>query len=87
MIVDDFNSIGVTYGTVFSGSIGSVRRLEYTVFGRPVQRASLLHDHCRHVDAEVLADDNAVQTLGHAVVTEVKPPVDGLTCSALTGWR
>ncbi|NBB91124.1 MAG: PAS domain-containing protein [Spirochaetes bacterium] len=79
--------IGVAYGTVFSGSIGSVRRLEYTVFGRPVKRASLLHDHCRHVDAKVLADENAVQALGHAVVTEVKPPVAGLTCSALTSRR
>ncbi|GAB6090253.1 PAS domain S-box protein [Spirochaeta dissipatitropha] len=45
-------AIGMAYGPVFAGSVGSVRRLEYTVYGKAVAEAEACLAQCRNKPAE-----------------------------------
>jgi len=57
-------SIGLGWGEVFSGTFGSVHRLEYTLMGTPVARASLLQQTAEKTGARLLIDDTVKQELG-----------------------
>ncbi len=52
-------SIGLGWGEVFSGTMGSVHRLEYTLMGIPVTRAGLLQQTAARLGLPLLIDDPA----------------------------
>ncbi|MFJ8813404.1 adenylate/guanylate cyclase domain-containing protein [Amycolatopsis thermoflava] len=49
--------IGVAWGPVFAGQLGSRSRLEYTVIGDAVNEAARLTEHAKHVPGRILASD------------------------------
>ncbi|NIH83032.1 adenylate/guanylate cyclase domain-containing protein [Amycolatopsis viridis] len=49
--------IGVAWGPVFAGQLGSRSRLEYTVIGDAVNEAARLTEHAKHVSGRILASD------------------------------
>ena len=51
-------AIGLAWGDVFSATLGSVHRLEYTLVGRPVHRASLLQQLAEREDLSLLIDQS-----------------------------
>lgn len=57
-------SIGMGWGEVFSGTLGSVHRVEYTLVGLPVARAGLLQQTAEKAKLRLLVDDPVKQGLG-----------------------
>lgn len=53
--------IGITAGTVVAGTVGDVRRYEYTVIGDPVNEAARLSDLAKQTEHHVLASMSAVE--------------------------
>jgi len=49
-------SMGLSWGEVFSGTMGSVHRLEYTLIGSPVTRASILQSLAERLELPLLVD-------------------------------
>ena len=56
-------SIGVHYGEVVLGDIGSERRLEFAVLGDPVNVASRLEALTRDLGAQVILSDDLVRAV------------------------
>jgi class 3 adenylate cyclase len=56
-------AVGIHYGEVVQGDIGSDRRLEFTVVGDTVNVASRVEAYCRSLDALVLVTDAVVASL------------------------
>ena len=52
--------IGVAFGPVFAGQLGTSSRLEYTVIGDAVNEAARLTEHSKKVPGRVLASDATV---------------------------
>ena len=52
--------IGVAYGQVIAGQIGTASRLEYTVIGDAVNEASRLTELAKRVDGRILSSENTV---------------------------
>jgi class 3 adenylate cyclase len=52
-------TIGVSYGQLFSGTVGNVHRLEFATYGPPIKRAELLQSRCLRLGRQLLADRNA----------------------------
>lgn len=64
-ITEDLSfSIGLSYGEVFSGTLGSVHRVEYTLVGVPVTRAGLLQHSAEKLGVPFLVDESIKQLCG-----------------------
>jgi adenylate cyclase len=52
--------VGVSYGSVFAGTVGAEHRYEYTVIGDAVNEAARLADEAKHRPARILCSDTAL---------------------------
>ena len=55
--------IGVNSGTVVAGPVGAPNRMEYGVYGEPVNIAARIESHTRVMAADVLVADETVRRL------------------------
>jgi class 3 adenylate cyclase/CHASE2 domain-containing sensor protein len=77
--------IGLDYGKVVMGNIGSERKMDFTIIGEPVNRASRLEGLTKRFDSPILITDSAHKAsggdfdfkhLGLIEVRGIKEPVD-----------
>jgi PAS domain S-box-containing protein len=52
--------MGLSYGTVFAGTLGSVRRMEYTILGAPVGSAQTLMQRAVETEHDILVGPEVV---------------------------
>ena len=83
-------SVGIAYGRVTYGNVGSRERLDFTVIGQPANVAARLGDYGKTVghrivvSSEIAAHDTAAQPLGAIRLHNVVQPVQSFAVSADT---
>lgn len=81
-------SIGISYGQVTYGNIGSQERLDFTVIGRPANVAARLGDYGKKVGHRIVVSErvasceNGCKALGDVALHNVKDPVACFAISA-----
>ena len=81
-------SIGICYGQVTYGNVGSQERLDFTVIGRPANIAARLGDYGKTVGHRIVASGRVAQhapdskPLGPVSLHNVKEPVESFAISA-----
>jgi class 3 adenylate cyclase/uncharacterized protein (DUF427 family) len=74
-------SIGISYGRVTYGNVGSRERLDFTVIGRPANVAARLGDYGKKVGHRIVVSDEVARhdlerkSLGEIALRNVKEPV------------
>ena len=53
--------IGICTGEVLAGNVGHIKKLQYTVIGKPVNLAAQLVHMCRDHNVEILVDEQTYQ--------------------------
>ncbi|MDA5558635.1 DUF427 domain-containing protein [Shimia sp. MMG029] len=80
-------SIGISYGRVTYGNVGSRERLDFTVIGRPANVAARLGDYGKKLGHRIVVSDEVARhevgckSLGEVTLHNVKDPV---TCFAIS---
>ena len=74
--------IGLHWGPVFSGVVGTIDRLEYSVFGDTVNIAARLEEETKRLDADILASCDILRV---ARQDEEAPPWDMIAETELRG--
>lgn len=82
-------SIGIAFGRVTYGNVGSLERLDFTVIGQAANLAARLCDlgkrqgHSVVASAEVVGDDTSVRDLGQVELHNISRPVHGYAVEAV----
>lgn len=77
-LADDLKLVcGVATGTIFSGSVGSNRRLDYIVHGQPIHRAAALVRAAAYSDHTVLTDKATARAVAGSFELEEDPSLGG----------
>lgn len=68
-------SMGMAYGNVFAASIGSVRRMEYTILGSAIGNAQALMELCVSTEFDILVGPEVFVLMnGSATIRETRLP-------------
>ena len=78
--------LGLHFGEVFYGNIGSKERLDFTVVGPAVNEVSRIAAMCRSVDQPILLSA-AFAEIREPSSGAYSLPLDGLLCAAWAGRR
>jgi len=62
--------IGIAYGKVFAGNIGSINRMEYSVLGDAVNIASRLQNLTKKAHVDILIDEHIRRVMGDKLIAK-----------------